>query len=578
MEQEIVNYIREARKHGLDEAAIKQNLLNAGWDAAVVEESFIYEKAVQAPAAAQAFNPADLVHAQVSQPQPARTTIAAAPGITQTTSMATAPATKMNRGAKAALIIAAVVIVLAGGAYAYYVYGYNSPTRVWAKFLTSGLQAAPQMKSQFNFTYKDSLAAFAQDGAPFNNFTANLSASAYADTSSTTNPTASGSYNVAFTTDSGISFAASADVVLKDNIIYVNVGSSTVLSQYFQKAFPNKPVGWVKIDLEKLKSMATAEGSALPDNQLTNQIKSIWAKANVVGIKNYVGTETVNGVTTMHFENSVDKTALAGAINQTFDAIASFETQKDPNLTIDPASTNIIKSTIDSVVDSVNIESLQTWIGRSDARLYKISASATMPSFLSSIGVQALASARAKSRDATRLADMRQMASALELYFNDFNGYPSADNSGQPQDLTPTYIGVLPTAPEPSDGNCSDYYNAFWYTPGGTKQIVNGHTVYSSYTYTFCLGGDTGGYKAGLVQLSPAGLKDGIACAGTAAQCSASVPPLATSTPATTAEIDFQDTLSDYGKTETVTVPPNAGDIYDLLGVPTSTSTSDSGL
>ena len=45
MDQEIVDYVLRAQKHGLAEQEIKQNLLNAGWDAGIVEQSFIYARA-----------------------------------------------------------------------------------------------------------------------------------------------------------------------------------------------------------------------------------------------------------------------------------------------------------------------------------------------------------------------------------------------------------------------------------------------------------------------------------------------------------------------------------------------------
>lgn len=43
---------------------------------------------------------------------------------------------------------------------------------------------------------------------------------------------------------------------------------------------------------------------------------------------------------------------------------------------------------------------------------------------LSTLAVVALNSARAKARDAKRVADIKQVQTALELYFNDAQGYP----------------------------------------------------------------------------------------------------------------------------------------------------------
>lgn len=115
---------------------------------------------------------------------------------------------------------------------------------------------------------------------------------------------------------------------------------------------------------------------------------------------------------------------------------------------------------------------------------------------LASVVLLALNSARAKARDAKRVADMRQLASALELYFNDNSTYPPA-SGGQPSGLAPAYIGQIPTAPTPADGpNCSVAQNTYTYTRTAT-----------GYTYTFCLGDNTGGYASGPKTLSPAGIQ-----------------------------------------------------------------------
>lgn len=135
---------------------------------------------------------------------------------------------------------------------------------------------------------------------------------------------------------------------------------------------------------------------------------------------------------------------------------------------------------------------------------------------LASVVLLALNSARAKSRDAKRLADVRQLASALELYFNDVSAYPSIgyqtaavfgsgntsayNPSGQIVQLTPTYIGLIPTAPTPPDNTsgsaCTASTNSYRYESNG-----------STYTLSFCLGAATGGYSAGVRTLTPAGIQ-----------------------------------------------------------------------
>lgn len=134
---------------------------------------------------------------------------------------------------------------------------------------------------------------------------------------------------------------------------------------------------------------------------------------------------------------------------------------------------------------------------------------------LASVVLLALNSARAKSRDAKRLADIRQIASALELYFNDQNGYPTgtasvavggallgiANSVSNPVPLAPTYIGLVPGAPTPQDGTCTASganSNQYWYYTNSTG---------STYTLTFCLGAATGGYSQGTRTLTPAGIQ-----------------------------------------------------------------------
>lgn len=113
---------------------------------------------------------------------------------------------------------------------------------------------------------------------------------------------------------------------------------------------------------------------------------------------------------------------------------------------------------------------------------------------LASVVLLSLNSARQKSRDAKRLADMRQLASALELYYNDFSGYPLTANTAA---LIPNYIGALPTAPTPADGTCAATNNTYTYASGAG----------TTYSYIFCLGAATGGYTAGSRTLSPSGIQ-----------------------------------------------------------------------
>jgi len=61
---------------------------------------------------------------------------------------------------------------------------------------------------------------------------------------------------------------------------------------------------------------------------------------------------------------------------------------------------------------------------------------------LSSVVLASLNTARLKSRDTRRVADIKQLQLALALYFDSNAAYPSALSS-----LAPTYIAVIPTDP-----------------------------------------------------------------------------------------------------------------------------------
>jgi general secretion pathway protein G len=117
---------------------------------------------------------------------------------------------------------------------------------------------------------------------------------------------------------------------------------------------------------------------------------------------------------------------------------------------------------------------------------------------LSTLSILALNSARARSRDAKRISDVRQIQTALEMYYNDNNDYPSTTTS-----LTPTYIKTVPTPPTPIDGtSCPDAQPFYTYAATGT--FIAGTR---SYSLNYCLGATTSGIVGGTLQTaSPAGI------------------------------------------------------------------------
>jgi len=127
---------------------------------------------------------------------------------------------------------------------------------------------------------------------------------------------------------------------------------------------------------------------------------------------------------------------------------------------------------------------------------------------LATIAVVALQNARAKARDARRVADVKQMQTALELYFNDKQHYPSATEftagsivSTSTQGTT-TYMAVIPTPPSPADGPCSST----------SAYVYNASSDGNSYTISYCLGGNVSALIPGKHCATPAGISDGDNC------------------------------------------------------------------
>ena len=132
---------------------------------------------------------------------------------------------------------------------------------------------------------------------------------------------------------------------------------------------------------------------------------------------------------------------------------------------------------------------------------------------LASVVLVALNGARAKARDAKRVADLNQLDKAFELYFSSYNSYPTigasgplSGLSGQPP-LTPTSLLTMPATVLPADGSCSagpgpgsnDYY---MYANGGAQTPTT-----ALYTITFCIGGQAGSLAPGPHTLTQAGFQ-----------------------------------------------------------------------
>lgn len=133
---------------------------------------------------------------------------------------------------------------------------------------------------------------------------------------------------------------------------------------------------------------------------------------------------------------------------------------------------------------------------------------------LATLSVVALNNAREKSRDAKRVSDIKQIQTALELYFVDQNGYPdeaanlilgatgalTLSSGGHFSDSASgtTYMGQVPANPTPNGAN---------YVYNDTGTCSGSPSVCPGYTIDFTLEGQTGGLAAGTHQASPDGIQ-----------------------------------------------------------------------
>lgn len=122
---------------------------------------------------------------------------------------------------------------------------------------------------------------------------------------------------------------------------------------------------------------------------------------------------------------------------------------------------------------------------------------------LSTLAVVALGSARQKSRDAKRLSDIKQVQTALELYYTDNNAYPTAATAVTLGDGTHACLNSSGFA---ASGCASAYMGLVPTDPQSTGLYSYISADGTTYTITATLEGTTGGLSAGSINATPSGI------------------------------------------------------------------------
>mgnify|MGYP006279651639 CR=1 FL=1 len=118
---------------------------------------------------------------------------------------------------------------------------------------------------------------------------------------------------------------------------------------------------------------------------------------------------------------------------------------------------------------------------------------------LATMSVVALSSAREKARDSRRLSDVKQIQTALEMFYSTAGQYPaSVTTGGSIATSGETFMAEVPSNPTPAnDGSCSDLSSSadYQYDSDGT-----------TYTIMYCLGNATNDISAGTNCATDAGI------------------------------------------------------------------------
>lgn len=120
---------------------------------------------------------------------------------------------------------------------------------------------------------------------------------------------------------------------------------------------------------------------------------------------------------------------------------------------------------------------------------------------LSTLTIISLNTARARARDTDRLSDVKQIRTALELYYNDMNDYPATLGTSITS-TNGTYLVNVPVPTNPVDGACPPQLAFYTYAHQGSAGTT------ASYTIAYCLGATSSSIGGGVVQYAtPASMK-----------------------------------------------------------------------
>lgn len=439
MNQQLWDYVTNARTAGFDDQKIRENLLAAGWKEIDVNEIL---PNLEAKIPAQPVLTVDTVQPSLSD------SLAQDSEKTSFFSQLKDPKIWGN--------VVGLLLIIAAGAY-FYIVKASGPEATWKRFVLS--DAFPTQDAWYKSVVKMSYSEenVDQTGSADVNaeFTEGLQ-----DNKEVAQGTVVLNYKYG-----GLSTSIDAiEFRFFDKTFYVNIKNIPFVSE-FAKDYD----GWVKFDEAKLEK--TIGTNSQQEKDIVDRALEILKANKVVNSHKYIAKENVLGKSTHHFSVTIDKEAL----------IKSYEQISQLDKSIAAQMTAEETKQIRDFLNNLEV-SIELWLGIDNSKIYRVAVNVKMPSLL--------AQAQKKSSDSKVLAEMKVLATALELYYNDNNNYPSSLSG------LSSYTGI-PASTTTNVVQCP-FKETYAYT-----SINNG----KSYSLKGCIITENSTFSTGIVESSPTGFK-----------------------------------------------------------------------
>lgn len=502
MNQDLVNYIKQQQSLGKPKDQITQTLLASGWKPEDVNEAFV---SLENPAPVVGLDP-----------------------------LSAAPVTSHMNKKLLGIIGGVVVLLLAGGVLAY-TFMPKSPEKILEKALAnSGKITSSEFFGTMEgkvkvdtgigtgtMTQPDMPMSQMPPASPKSEFGFKLNYGGASDKTDKENPKSSFDINASA---EGFLFAMQG-VTISNKILYLKINEFPALGFFDGSQIKNK---WIKMDLQELSEQAGVKlDEIFKQSKLTDEdmqkIYDSFKKHQVLKLTGNLPSESIDGHNTYHYKFTINKDNLIVFIKDIRPILEKdgMERLGDQDF-----------QEMEKAFQNFNFTNSEIWIGKKDYYIYriKLGIDITVPQQAGSASFMLTSNAKnfnkkvlieepedatdfkeiyqnftgigfgasSKARDAKRVGDIRQIQTAMELFFNDVGYYPFSNSSNKPaNDKFNTYLGSWPEAPTPADGPCvaeNNTYAYLWLSP-------------SNYKLTFCLGSQTSGFSAGMHTASPSGIQ-----------------------------------------------------------------------